>query len=516
MVELLNYLKSYFIPGHELTQGEKINFYGYRISIIVLAMGSAFYLLLFYKIAILRANYPFDLEWMEGGAVDHVRRVMDGKSLYIEPSPDFVPYIYTPLSYYVGAIFTYIFGEGYLPLRILSILSISGCFVLLGLFTYKSTKDLVLACVPPGLFAASYVLVNNWFDIGRVDSLFLCLLLLSAYVLHHGKTHKKYWISALVLYLAFMTKQSALIVFPFLAVVAFRDHWKSGLTFSLTWLITVFGTVLIYNQLSEGWFSYYIFKVGGGHEILDNMYWDFWRHDIYDKYKWPFVSSLLFALVMMLKMFKKENLIYLAMAGGFVGMSYFGRLHSGGDTNVIMPAYAIMALLSILALYRLTQHKWLKGQLFAVLVPVVFTVLMVWQYTHLRYYSANFLPTKADVEAGNKILEIIDAADGPVMVSSHGYWQYKVGKETNAHFMASYDLLRSDADHPAVKIISDSTIARIENQYYHTIIQDNDYFVGQVRQHYDLVMELEYDGDAFIPESGAKLRPLKVYVRKPR
>ncbi len=461
-------------------------------------------------------HYPFDLEWMEGGAVDHVIRVMEGKPLYIEPSPDFVPYIYTPLSYYLGAIFSFIFGEGYLPLRILSILSITGCFAMLSLFTYKSTKDLILSLIPPGLFAATYVLCNNWFDIGRVDSLFLFLLLLSAYILHNGKTAKKYWISAIVLYLAFMTKQSALIVFPFFAVVAFRDHWKSGLVFAGTWLVTVFASILIYNGLSDGWFSYYIFKVGSGHEILDNMYRDFWELDLYSVYQWPFVFALIFALAMMVKMFSKENLIYLAMAGGFVGMSYFGRLHSGGDTNVIMPAYAIIALLSILGMWRLINTSWVKGKWLAVTVPLIFTLLITQQFREMRFYSANLLPNDKDVAAGNDILKIIKEADGPVMVSSHGYWQRMVGKETNAHFMASYDLLRSDADHPAVQIISDSTIARIENQYYHTIIQDNDYFVGQVKQHYDLVMEIQYEGETFIPESGAKLRPLKVYVRKPR
>ena len=38
-----------------------------------------------------RWNYPFDLEWMEGGMLVHVDRLRSGEGLYVPPSADFIP-----------------------------------------------------------------------------------------------------------------------------------------------------------------------------------------------------------------------------------------------------------------------------------------------------------------------------------------------------------------------------------------------------------------------------------------
>ena len=45
-----------------------------------------------------RLPHLFEIEWMEGSMVDHVRRVIDGQPLYVAPSLDFVPFIYPPAS----------------------------------------------------------------------------------------------------------------------------------------------------------------------------------------------------------------------------------------------------------------------------------------------------------------------------------------------------------------------------------------------------------------------------------
>src|SRR5439155_3823688 len=39
-----------------------------------------------------RVWHPYELEWLEGGSVEHVRRVLHGRSLYPAPSVDFVSY----------------------------------------------------------------------------------------------------------------------------------------------------------------------------------------------------------------------------------------------------------------------------------------------------------------------------------------------------------------------------------------------------------------------------------------
>ena len=45
----------------------------------ILAAGGGLFLLIFLGTALSRLGYPYELEWMEGGAVDHVRRVIAGQ-----------------------------------------------------------------------------------------------------------------------------------------------------------------------------------------------------------------------------------------------------------------------------------------------------------------------------------------------------------------------------------------------------------------------------------------------------
>ena len=63
----------------------------------LLAAGSLISIAMYLVVAVVRIRYPFELQWMEGGSVDHVRRVLHGQSIYQAPSVDFVSFAYPPL-----------------------------------------------------------------------------------------------------------------------------------------------------------------------------------------------------------------------------------------------------------------------------------------------------------------------------------------------------------------------------------------------------------------------------------
>ena len=65
------------------------------VMVTILASFSMF--MLFVYTSMNRIFYPFDLEWMEGGMLLHGLRVMEGKNLYVEPTSEFIPFIYPPL-----------------------------------------------------------------------------------------------------------------------------------------------------------------------------------------------------------------------------------------------------------------------------------------------------------------------------------------------------------------------------------------------------------------------------------
>ena len=67
--------------------------------------------LLFLTVVLLRIRYPYELEWIEGGILQHVQRVVAGKPLYVPPTLEWTPLIYGPLYYYVSAAAVRAMGE---------------------------------------------------------------------------------------------------------------------------------------------------------------------------------------------------------------------------------------------------------------------------------------------------------------------------------------------------------------------------------------------------------------------
>ena len=90
--------------------GEATTSFRRRLLQAALVAGALWYLGAYLVVALARINYPYDLEWMEGGTLEHVARVLGGQPLYVAPSLEFTPYIYAPLYYYVAAPFAYLFG----------------------------------------------------------------------------------------------------------------------------------------------------------------------------------------------------------------------------------------------------------------------------------------------------------------------------------------------------------------------------------------------------------------------
>lgn len=88
------------------------------------------YVALFFYVALSRASYPFELEWLEGSMLHEVMRVLEGKPLYQEPSLEYTPFIYPPLYFWLSALSAMLVGPGFLALRSVSIAAAAGCFVL--------------------------------------------------------------------------------------------------------------------------------------------------------------------------------------------------------------------------------------------------------------------------------------------------------------------------------------------------------------------------------------------------
>jgi hypothetical protein len=121
----------------------------------LLAAGAISFILTYIIIALLRLQYPYELEWMEGGMVDHVLRVLSGQRLYVRPSLEFVPFIYPPLFAYLSAMVALVTGIGFEALRLVSFVSSLGAFLLIFLIVRRESGNKFAALLSTGLFAAT-------------------------------------------------------------------------------------------------------------------------------------------------------------------------------------------------------------------------------------------------------------------------------------------------------------------------------------------------------------------------
>jgi hypothetical protein len=130
-----------------------------------------------------RVAFPLDLEWMEGGVLVHAQRVAHGQPLYVKPSLDFIPFLYTPFYYVVLAALSKVAPLGYALARTVSLLSFAGALALLVAGALRESPRarlprLLAALVGvagAGAVTAGFEFSGGFFDLARSDSLLLLL-----------------------------------------------------------------------------------------------------------------------------------------------------------------------------------------------------------------------------------------------------------------------------------------------------------------------------------------------------
>jgi hypothetical protein len=160
----------------------------YLLLIIALA-----YFMVYLWIAYNRIRFPFELSWIEGGMVDQVQRITSGKPVYVAPSINFVPFLYTPLYFYISALVSSLFGGGLFPLRMVSFTASLASLAAILMIVRDETKNWWAALLSVSLFTATYRLSGSWLDVARVDSLFLAFWLWLIFLIRTKKNLFK-WI----------------------------------------------------------------------------------------------------------------------------------------------------------------------------------------------------------------------------------------------------------------------------------------------------------------------------------
>jgi 4-amino-4-deoxy-L-arabinose transferase-like glycosyltransferase len=406
------------------------------------------------RLVLPRLRYSGEIEWMEGGSVAHVLRLLDGKPLYVEPSLDFVPFIYPPLYYWIAAPFASLSGAPLASLRAVSVVATLGTLGLLVLFFVRRRGDWVAGVASAGLFASTFPLSGSWFDVARVDALFLFFVVLALVLLLAFPGRSSAIGAGLAITAALLTKQSGSVSLAVLAAFALLDRSRRGLFFVATAALGTGLCTLVGHLVSDGWYTYYLFSVPRNHRLLEEWIPKFWTHDLWGKLTVPSVLTV-FAL---LSAFGRETPQgdarpspsgLLAQFGvpiaiiALVVPAWMSRFHSGMSSNVLMPAHLALALGVGAALNSARSSRALFGS---------FAIVVALAQLDLRYPVQEKLPgseRREQVEVARKALS--DLPDTTWFIANQAYAP-SIGSPGFAHSMALIDVLRDNDDEVARKL----------------------------------------------------------------
>lgn len=397
-------------------------------------LAAAGFALAFLYVAAISLFYPFPLEWMEGHTIDIMQRILDGKPVYVEPSLEYVPYLYTPYYFYVSAFVSLFTGVDFLAARLVSLLATLGMAGILYAWIRREGGSRIIGLITAGLFLATYHISGRWFDVARVDSFYLFLMLAGLYVYYFARHRFDHFLAALLFAAAFFTKQLALLALLPSFLAALCINRKRALQCGLTTLLLIAGGCTYLQISSGGWFSFYTYDIPAGHWNDTRQISLYWTRDMLPNCLGMLGLAVL-ALVFICYENTKKGLWYAALVLGFVGSAYLSRIHSFGHVNVLMPGHLALVLLSGLALVY-AGKKPLPG--------IAICAVIAAQFFALRYDPAMLTPTPEAEERGQQFIKEIANIPGDVLFSELQFIQSRAGKKTYSTGMAGYDILRAD------------------------------------------------------------------------
>lgn len=472
-----------------------------------MSLGAIVAIAAFLTVALLRIDYAFDLDWMEGGGVDLVAAIVGGQKLYAAPTVDHCAYLYAPLYFYLCAAVAPLFGATYACLRGVSLLASVGCLSLLFRHAWLETGRAVVGLWAAGLYAASFVVCGSWYDLARVDALYLFLLLSVLHLARFHRTTPGYALAGLLLAAAFFTKQTALGMVPPLTLCGLFVSRRAAAALASTALSCSGVTYALLDWYFDGYYRYYCFTVPAGHRIVKKMLELFWTVHVL-----PHLAiALLLTVVYLLMLWRRrdlERLAFYGMAGGsLVAMSWLSLLKVGGYKNVLMPAVAMLSLGAALALGEAARHR--AGPLLR--IPLL--ALCLAQLIHLRYDPRTQVPTAADRQAAARLVARLAAVDGDVLVPFHGAINALAGKPRHAHVVGIHDVMAGDRG-PIGKSLRRSVQDALATHRFAVVVLDSRWFPGEMESYYERSEAVAHGDGVLWSLTGRRTRP--EWLHRPR
>ncbi len=485
-----------------------------RIPNVVLAVTAVAFILIYLFVALTRVTYPFDLDFIENAMLLQAWRTGAGQPVYLPPNGNFVPQVYMPLYTWLGGQLLHLTGPVFWPLRLLSLLSTLGTAVLLHLIGRKIQPNRAIALAGAALFLAGYKLTGGWYDLARVDALFVFLVLagMGAAVYQHH-TNRGLALAGLLMGLALLTKQNGLFLTAVVGIwLLWAVRWRVWL-FGAVFLLVTAVPLLLLEWRSGGWFSYYVVDIAYASPVELNRIWPNVRREVLGGMGFLVLLAGGTAVTYLAQR-QWRKLIdppWLLFMGAALFVSVTGRSSVGGNLNNLIIGFALLCLAPALLAGALRSGKWVN----TLLTTAILAQFALLTFPPLPYAPQQFRPTATMRSQGELLTKYLAGTEGKVWVMLHPAYGLWAGQEAGVHIQTLWH-----ARQRGTQPLPPDLVTRIQNQAYTVIISDESpYFETELA----LVALLEqyYRAEPLPPEmspptlSGIRVRPLLIYTPHP-
>jgi hypothetical protein len=404
-----------------------------------------------------RAAFPLDLEWLEGGMLVHAQRLAAGQPLYVPPSVDFIPYLYTPLYPALLAALGKIFPFGYLLGRVVSLVAFAGALALLALAAARegaarpgqespplSPPRLLAAAVAvagAGAIAASFQFTGAFYDLVRADSILLALEAAALVLALWGRSLASAAAAGVVMALAFLTKQTGPVVGVGIGLGLLLVSWRRALVYGAVAGVLMSLGLLYLVKSSHGWFWTYIFKLHQSHPFRSDTLTT--SSPFMLRYCWATVLALGLATLGLAiggRLRRSDAILWGAAVGGFasgvLGFATMWAFPNAFIPAIYFPAFAAAVLTARLLVYGVWSRA--PG---ALLAGIACTLALGLQNARVGKPSfALLVPRPADRAAAARFLEKLRSLPGDGFIPFHPFYGALAGKRTFVHRMGVMDV----------------------------------------------------------------------------
>lgn len=398
-----------------------------------------------------RLPFPLDLEWMEGGMLTHAQRIASGQGIYVKPTLNFIPYLYTPLYPAIVGLLSFVFPLGYVLGRLVSLLAFTSALVMLGLLVHEEARylprwnrwpALLLGLMGAAAVVASFVFTGSFYDLVRADSLLLALQALALLLIWRGHTWKSAAWAGVVIALAFFSKQTASIVGVGLGLGLLAVNWRRGLVYGAVAAAVLAAGLGFLNATSQGWFWTYIFKLHQSHAARWAAGYKGALPEI-GKHAWPVFAVLIVATVglALTRQLRRKDIILWMVALAGVGSAFVGFATQWAFLNAFIPGVFFPVLAASVLGGRLVLHALQSARWLATVPACVVLWGLGWQNQHVNHPKlTTVLPQPEDRVAADRLLNHLRQVPGDLFIPFHSYYGALVGKRTFVHRMGIRDV----------------------------------------------------------------------------